>query len=334
MKKKLIPCFYMAVLLAAGGAVVAQEKASVASSPVSASTQEGVASWYGAEFAGRPTASGEIFDPSKLTASHPTLPFGTMLTVTNLANGKSVEVRVNDRGPFTKSRLIDVSRAAAEKLGMLGTGTARVRIVVDSLGATAPAGDGVLHLSAPDVSGPAAVAVTPAPKAVAPARATQIEPIAPNTLAGAAPVPPAKVDALPAVPAAPYTPPVPPAPMVDDNAQAGAPDVVTPPDPAAAAATATVPPPVVAQSAQIMGAAIEPGMVYRLQVGAFKTPRNAVIAFDRLKKAGLKPAWEPYGEYYRIVLTGVAASDVPSVAAKLGTAGFATAQARLESVAH
>jgi rare lipoprotein A len=90
--------------------------------------QEGIASWYGREFEGRPTASGEIFDSSKLTAAHPTLPFGTWLLVINQHNNKQVTVRVNDRGPFVAARIIDVSRAAAEQLDMIATGTAPVRI--------------------------------------------------------------------------------------------------------------------------------------------------------------------------------------------------------------
>jgi rare lipoprotein A len=93
--------------------------------------QEGIASWYGMEFEGRPTASGEIFYSSQLTAAHPTLPFGTMLVATNLHNNRRVTVRVNDRGPFVPARIIDVSRAAAEHLDMIATGTAPV--IVESI---------------------------------------------------------------------------------------------------------------------------------------------------------------------------------------------------------
>lgn len=92
--------------------------------------QNGVASYYGPEFAFRRTASGEMFDPREMTAAHRTLPFGTKIRVTNLENGKRVVVRVNDRGPYRKSRVIDVSHAAARKLGFAGQGTARVRIDV------------------------------------------------------------------------------------------------------------------------------------------------------------------------------------------------------------
>ena len=99
-------------------------------------TEVGVASWYGEPFHGRTTASGETFDMEAMTAAHPTLPFGTRLQVENLDNGRAVTVTVNDRGPFVKDRILDVSRRAAEKLGMLGPGTARVRItVLGSLGA-------------------------------------------------------------------------------------------------------------------------------------------------------------------------------------------------------
>lgn len=88
----------------------------------------GSASFYAAKFDGRRTASGEIFRNSDMTAAHRTLPFGSQVRVTNLANGRSVVVRVNDRGPWHKSRVIDVSRAAAEEIGMVRSGTARVTL--------------------------------------------------------------------------------------------------------------------------------------------------------------------------------------------------------------
>jgi len=98
---------------------------------------EGNASWYGPGFAGRRTASGEVFDPGQLTAAHRTLPFGTVLRVTNLANGLSVQVRINDRGPFKYDRVIDLSRAAAEEIDMVRSGLARVRVEPLQFGAGA-----------------------------------------------------------------------------------------------------------------------------------------------------------------------------------------------------
>ena len=99
---------------------------------------EANASYYGEEFNGRPTSSGEIFDMNAFTAAHKTLPFGTMLEVTNLANGKKVVVRVNDRGPFVPDRELDVSKGAAKALDMIGTGTAKVSIrKIDGIDAAA-----------------------------------------------------------------------------------------------------------------------------------------------------------------------------------------------------
>ena len=98
----------------------------------------GNASWYGPGFAGRLTANGEVFDPSQLTAAHKTLPFGTRVRVTNLNNGRSIDVRINDRGPFKPGRVIDLSRAAAERIGMIGSGTAPVRLELLGTVADAP----------------------------------------------------------------------------------------------------------------------------------------------------------------------------------------------------
>jgi rare lipoprotein A len=91
---------------------------------------DGLASWYGQQHQGLKTASGETFDMNKLTAAHRTLPFGTRLRVTNVENGKSVVVRVNDRGPHVAGRVLDLSYRAAQALGMTGAGVARVEVVV------------------------------------------------------------------------------------------------------------------------------------------------------------------------------------------------------------
>ena len=88
----------------------------------------GTASWYGPGFHGKKTASGEIYDQTKLTAAHKTLPLGTKARVTNLDNGSAVEVEINDRGPFVGGRILDLSRAAAGALGLVKSGTAPVRV--------------------------------------------------------------------------------------------------------------------------------------------------------------------------------------------------------------
>src|SRR5699024_8851844 len=92
--------------------------------------EQGQASYYGPRFAGRLTASGQRFNPKLLTAAHRSLPFGTRVRVTNLNNGKQAVVRINDRGPFVASRIIDLSPHAARMLGMLKTGVAPVRLTV------------------------------------------------------------------------------------------------------------------------------------------------------------------------------------------------------------
>jgi rare lipoprotein A len=91
-------------------------------------SQTGMGSYYGPKFHGKKTASGERFNQNGMTAAHRTLAFGSRLRVTNIANGKSVVVRVNDRGPFIRGRIVDVSTLAARQLGIVGRGVARVRI--------------------------------------------------------------------------------------------------------------------------------------------------------------------------------------------------------------
>jgi len=90
--------------------------------------EEGVASWYGVPFNGHRTSNGEIYDMNQLTAAHRTLPFGTAVRVTNLRNGKQIEVRINDRGPFVANRIIDLSLAAAQAIDLVGAGTGPVRL--------------------------------------------------------------------------------------------------------------------------------------------------------------------------------------------------------------
>jgi rare lipoprotein A len=253
--------------------------------------QEGIASWYGREFDGRPTASGEIFDSSQLTAAHPSLPFGTMLVVTNRHNNKKVTVRVNDRGPFVAARIIDISRVAAEQLDMIITGTAPVSIESTDRVAL---GKPVQEKAAP----PALVASQPV--------ASQ-----PQTYT---PVPAVTV----------ITPVVTTVPS--DVTYAPVESVYTPP-PAAVQVSYQV-----RLTPEIN---VAHNKSYRLQVGSYKIARNAVDAFERLKNAGLDPAYERFSdansEYFRVVVAGVSGTDVQSAAEKIGTAGFREAIIREEN---
>ncbi len=276
--------FFLIVLcLSAASVLAAQEGPSADRAAASAAfRQEGIASWYGAEFEGRPTASGEVFNAKLLTAAHPTLPFGTVLTVTNTHNGKKVVVRVNDRGPFVAARIIDVSRAAAEKLDMIVTGTAPVVIETAHISATVTA------------SAEAQAAVSAGPAVVA-APAVSARP-------AAAPQAPGSAAPTPAASAPPALPP---------------PDTAAAPRARAAALKPALPAP-------------DSGKKYRIQVGSYRDAKHAVDAFNRLGAAGLSPAYERFGEYYRVVLAGVAAHEVGSIADRLGAAGFAEALVREE----
>ncbi len=129
MKNRFLPCV---IALVSAGACSSRPPSRTSGTPPPR-VAEGLASWYGLEEAGRATASGEAMAPEKLTAAHKTLPFGSLVRVTDLDTGKQVEVIINDRGPFVGGRIIDLSFAAARDLGMVEKGVARVRIEVIGL---------------------------------------------------------------------------------------------------------------------------------------------------------------------------------------------------------
>jgi rare lipoprotein A len=124
-KKKRAPAFPVAPSARAAMPHVGDEEA-------------GTASWYGHPYHGRRSSSGEIYDMEKLTAAHRTLPFGTVVLVRDLDNGRTVTVRINDRGPFVEGRIIDLSHAAAREIQMIGPGTAQVRLRVTALAEEVP----------------------------------------------------------------------------------------------------------------------------------------------------------------------------------------------------
>ena len=123
----------LAAIVCAGLAGVVHYEASAQDTDAAATTgavEQGRIAWYGKKFAGRKTASGERFDPAAMTMAHRSLPFGTRVRVTNLANDKSVTLRVNDRGPTTRDRVADVSEAAARQLEMIKAGVVEARLEV------------------------------------------------------------------------------------------------------------------------------------------------------------------------------------------------------------
>ncbi len=109
-------------------------KTAVAAVGGSASSERGLASWYGKEFDGLPTASGETFRPEKISAAHRTLPLGTIVDVTNEKNGRTVRVKINDRGPFVAGRIVDLSKAAAQEIASVGDGVVPVTLRIVTLG--------------------------------------------------------------------------------------------------------------------------------------------------------------------------------------------------------
>ena len=136
----LLASLILLLLLGAGGC---RRKRRVVAPPpapplVEGEAETGLASWYGHPYHGRQTSSGEVYDMNAMTAAHRTLPFGTWVLVRNLENQLTTQVRINDRGPFIEGRIIDLSRAAAEEIAMLGPGTALVRLEIISR-PTAPA---------------------------------------------------------------------------------------------------------------------------------------------------------------------------------------------------
>ena len=133
MRKALIITGCLGLVLSSCG----DKRGVRAAVPTSVSAaEEGIASWYGNPYHGRAAANGEIYDMEKLTAAHRTLPFGTWVRVYDLDTGKNVEVRITDRGPFVDDRVIDLSRAAARAIDMIGPGTARVRLEIMASPAT------------------------------------------------------------------------------------------------------------------------------------------------------------------------------------------------------
>jgi rare lipoprotein A len=169
MRNKYLSLIACAAILALAPSLLAAE--------AGAWTEEGLASWYGAEFQGRPTSSGEIFNPANMTAAHKSLPFGTMVRVSSPTTGREVVVRINDRGPFVVGRIIDLSQAAAQKLGIGAAGTVLVRLSLDGSGATSTGVPASPQISAPAqlaaVAG-AAPAAAPQPVADNPWRTVQI----------------------------------------------------------------------------------------------------------------------------------------------------------------
>src|SRR3954468_24544778 len=182
MKRALLSL--AAVSLAACATRSAAPRSTASTTAATAQTQQmsshGLAGWIGQEFAGRTTANGEIFDPMLMTASHRMLPFGTLLDVHNAKTGQTVRVRVNDRGPYVGDRLIDLSYAAAQQIGIAESGGGEIDMNVVKIGRGDREPPAAFNVTVPDTS---AVAATPTPApAPTPAPTAQTQPAAPATV--------------------------------------------------------------------------------------------------------------------------------------------------------
>ncbi|MFA6957078.1 MAG: septal ring lytic transglycosylase RlpA family protein [Thermoanaerobaculia bacterium] len=234
----------------------------------------GLASWYGDEFAGRPTANGEIFDPRQMTAAHRTLPFGTLVDVTYVRTGKTARVRVNDRGPFVGNRIIDLSYAAASDIGMVDDGIGEVDIAVVSVGGG-------------DLEPPKPYTVTLPPPSPAQAAGEAGTPVA------AAAPPPA-----PASRPVPVSPP-PPEPVVLTEDLPTSPEQAPAPAPAAAQAApprAQAP----AQGADSHAPAEQQDGGWVVQLGAFSIEANATELKSEVERITRPVSVQRSGGLYRV----------------------------------
>ena len=216
--------------------------------------ETGIASWYGPDFHGKSTANGEIFDQNALTAAHKTLPMPTIVRVTNLENGRSIEVRINDRGPFKNNRVIDLTRRGAQLLGFEGQGTARVKVQVmkeDSILLANKVGGAQLAYAGE----PEPLAGGPKPNA-APAGTVVTQKLAPGQSA----------------PATTTVAPVPPQPSNS---------VVGLPKPSAAQAASTIP----SLNGSVSYTPVKPTNIF-IQAGAFLQQRNALKLTQQLGSLG------------------------------------------------
>ena len=299
--------------------------------------QEGNASWYGHEFEGRRTASGEIFNSSLLTAAHPTLPFGTLLRVTNRNNNRQAVVKVNDRGPFVATRIIDVSRAAAEQLDMIYSGVAPVYIETVQGGYSQP----YEFPAVPTPAQPPQVYYLPPqaftqPQIYTPPPPPLPPPPPPLAVPPAVEKAPAQADTQPIVPFAPvtvtvYAPPqTPPSGSLPQISVVPPPPAITEymPPQTAPFVPEYMPPPAIPSAKLTPPTNLQPGKAYKLQVGSYQFAQNAVNVFTKLKAAGLNPAYERAGDLYRVMLPGIRGSDIQSVSEKLMAAGFSEAVIR------
>ncbi|MDR0400746.1 MAG: septal ring lytic transglycosylase RlpA family protein [Treponema sp.] len=301
--------------------------------------REGIASWYGREFNGRPTASGEIFNSSLYTAAHPTLPFGTLLKITNLNNSRTVNVKVNDRGPYVSTRIIDLSEAAAQMLDMISTGTAPVLLEIlgaDLLyqaesnsysqmeGSNSTAAAQIIAPVYPIPQEPVIIQVQPQQDSMQMQSQQQItqyfqQPIQSQQIPAQSPLPQQVQQTAPVLQ---IQPPQQASPVQIEIPIEVKPIVnarVVPVQQQGLVATEQM---VIQPQMVNRRFLIKPNRIYRIQVGSYREAGNALAAFERLKGEGLDPGYERYGNLFRVVVPGIHSDRVGGVLRQVLNAGF------------
>ncbi|MCL2093766.1 MAG: septal ring lytic transglycosylase RlpA family protein [Treponema sp.] len=263
--------------------------------------QEGIASVYGPGLHGRVTSSGEIHNNNEFTAAHPSLPFGTVLRVTNRHNSRTATVRVNDRGPVVPGRIIELSQAAAIALDIPSSGTAQVlleQVFNVPLGSPhyLPAQPGAPQLQEAPRQASGVIVQVPAP------------------------VPQAAPEPTPVV--VQITPPSPATVVVQVFPQDQDPPTATSAPPAASPGIAAPAEPPADPPARLNGAETTAGRNYVLIVDSYQDSRRAITAYDQLKEAGLDPSYMLDGDEILLILERVQSEELPSTAQTLGTLGI------------
>ena len=294
-------------------------------------TAETYASYYGEAFNGKPTSSGELFDMNAYTAAHKTLPFGTFLEVTNLENGKKVVVRVNDRGPFVANRELDLSKAAAESLGMVNRGITRVAIKkVESLEHAALVAVNDTYAVQQRSSGVQSSSENDQPEAI-PVPTQNLSPAsqqAKNSAAQQVAAPQAQQDKS----------------VQQTQRSAQQQEQIslereTEQQPTSKQQSASQPCAVSKQQTSNPAERVytptnaqeTPGVLWRIQLGSFAREENALRLVVSLRKAGLEPAYERTESSVRVVLPGIRPSDLEKVKQALVDHAFTDYVIRQES---
>jgi rare lipoprotein A len=309
-----------------------------APAPPAAEPMHGIASWYGQEFAGRTTANGEIFDPLLMTAAHRSLPFGTVLDVKNPKTGQTVRVRINDRGPYVGNRLIDLTYAAAQQIGLVEPGSGEVDLTIVKVGRGDREPPAPYSVSIADVGAAPSTAATsaaapqpaPAPRDVPPAPPVPVTVDRVQVVEEHASQPTVEMRrqvapdgrTIESVPIGPAPAPSPATQTTSTTSAASTPQPAQPATRRTAATSSTAKTSATATTAATAAPTTASGH-YVVQVGAFSVEANAKALQDRLTKIGQQSYLEHGTTLYHVRIGPFATREQAVAArAKLEAAGI------------